>query len=420
MSTVFTLKSNFNFYVIVIGGGAAGFMAAIQAAESSPECKVLILEKTSKLLSKVRISGGGRCNVTNAERDLKQFSKAYPRGEKFMFRLLHQFGPADTVDWFANRGVKLLAEADGRMFPSSNSSEEIIHCLMNAAQAAGVKIETNRGVDSIHPLTNGGFEVTTQAGNLTTRCVIVASGGRPQTHDYAWLRTLGLKINEPVPSLFTFNMPKHPICALMGLSTEARVKTDAGRTDEQGPVLVTHWGLSGPAVLRSSARAARELAACKYAFKVGINWLPELNQDEVYDWLLSQKEHNGTKKLKNKVFDGIPQRLWEYFIEQTKINAEGTWNECSNKNLRQLAERLTSERFEIQGKTTFKEEFVTAGGIALSEIDALTCEAKNLPGLYFAGELLDSDGITGGYNFQQAWASGYCAGTAVGKSMRRL
>jgi predicted Rossmann fold flavoprotein len=376
------------------------------------------LEKSSKLLSKVRISGGGRCNVTNAERDLKQFSKAYPRGEKFMFRLLHQFGPADTVEWFAKRGVKLLAEADGRMFPSSNSSEEIIHCLMNAAQAAGVKIETNRGVDGILPPASGGFEIITQAGNLTTRFLIVASGGRSQTRDYIWLQNLGLKINEPVPSLFTFNMPKHPICALMGLSTEARVKSESGRTDEQGPVLVTHWGLSGPAVLRSSARAARELAACNYSFNVGINWLPELNQDEVFDWLLSQKAHNGTKRLKSKVFDGIPQRLWEYIIEQTKLNAEGTLNECSNKNLRQLAERLTSERFAIQGKTTFKEEFVTAGGVSLNEIDAQTCEAKKLPGLYLAGEVMDADGITGGYNFQQAWSSGYIAGTGVGKAMQ--
>lgn len=406
------------FDAIIIGGGAAGFMAAIQVAETAQGSKVLILEKSSKLLSKVRISGGGRCNVTNAERDLKQFSKAYPRGEKFMFRLLHHFGPADTVEWFAKRGVKLLAEADGRMFPSSNSSEEIIHCLMNAAQAAGVKIETNRGVDGIHPLASGGFEIITQAGNLTTRFLIVASGGRPQTRDYIWLQNLGLKINEPVPSLFTFNMPKHPICALMGLSTEARVKSESGRTDEQGPVLVTHWGLSGPAVLRSSARAARELAACNYSFNVGINWLPELNQDEVFDWLLSQKAHNGTKRLKSKVFDGIPQRLWEYIIEQTKLNAEGTWNECSNKNLRQLAERLTSERFAIQGKTTFKEEFVTAGGVSLNEIDAQTCEAKKLPGLYLAGEVMDADGITGGYNFQQAWSSGYIAGTAVGKAMQ--
>lgn len=406
------------FDAIIIGGGAAGFMAAIQVAETAQGSKVLILEKSSKLLSKVRISGGGRCNVTNAERDLKQFSKAYPRGEKFMFRLLHQFGPVDTVDWFAKRGVKLLAEADGRMFPSSNSSEEIIHCLMNAAQAAGVKIETNRGVDGILPLASGGFEIITQAGNLTTRFLIVASGGRSQTRDYIWLQNLGLKINEPVPSLFTFNMPKHPICALMGLSTEARVKSESGRTDEQGPVLVTHWGLSGPAVLRSSARAARELAACNYSFNVGINWLPELNQDEVFDWLLSQKAHNGTKRLKSKVFDGIPQRLWEYIIEQTKLNAEGTWNECSNKNLRQLAERLTSERFAIQGKTTFKEEFVTAGGVSLNEIDAQTCEAKKLPGLYLAGEVMDADGITGGYNFQQAWSSGYIAGTAVGKAMQ--
>lgn len=406
------------FDAIIIGGGAAGFMAAIQVAETAPGSKVLILEKSSKLLSKVRISGGGRCNVTNAERDLKQFSKAYPRGEKFMFRLLHQFGPADTVEWFAKRSVKLVVEADGRMFPSSNSSEEIIHCLTHAAQAAGVKIETNRGVDGIHPHASGGFEIITQAGNLTTRFLIVASGGRPQTRDYIWLQNLGLNISEPVPSLFTFNMPKHPICALMGLSTEARVKSEAGRTDEQGPVLVTHWGLSGPAVLRSSARAARELAACNYSFNVGINWLPELNQDEVYDWLLSQKAHNGTKKLKSKVFDGIPQRLWEYFIEQTKLNAEGTWNECSNKNLRQLAERLTSERFAIQGKTTFKEEFVTAGGVSLNEIDAQTCEAKKLPGLYLAGEVMDADGITGGYNFQQAWSSGYIAGTAVGKAMQ--
>lgn len=405
------------FDAIIIGGGAAGFMAAIQVAEIAPGSRVVILEKTSKLLSKVRISGGGRCNVTNSERNLKQFSRAYPRGEKFMFRLLHQFGPDDTVMWFAQRGVKLVAEADGRMFPSSNSSEEIVQCLMQAAENAGVQIITNQGIESFKRLEDGGFELVSKVDTFHTHYLIIASGGNQKLHDYTWLKQHELNIVEPVPSLFTFNMPKHPICALMGLSSEARVKTDVAKTDETGPVLITHWGLSGPAILRSSARAARELAASNYAFKVGINWLPELTQDEVYDWFLNQKVHSGNRKIKAKVFDGIPQRLWEYLLLQTALDSECTWSSCSNKALRQLAERITSERFEVKGKTTFKEEFVTAGGVSLNEIDAQTCMSKKIQGLYFAGEILDADGITGGFNFQQAWSSGYIAGTAVGMKL---
>ena len=410
-------KVETKFDAVIIGGGAAGFMAAIQAAETAPRTRVAILEKSSKLLSKVRISGGGRCNVTNSERDLKQFSRAYPRGEKFMFRLLHQFGPADTVNWFAQRGVKLVAEDDGRMFPSSNSSDEIVQCLMHAAENAGVQIITNKGVESFKQLDLGGFELLSKSDTFQTKCLIIASGGNQKLFDYDWLKLHALNIVAPVPSLFTFNMPKHPICSLMGLSSEARVKTEVARTEETGPVLVTHWGLSGPAVLRSSARAARDLAAVNYVFKVGINWLPELTQDEVYDWLLNQKEHAGNKKVKSKVFDGIPQRLWEYLLAQTGLENESTWSSCSNKSLRNFAERITSERFDIEGKTTFKEEFVTAGGVSLNEIDAQTCMSKKIPGLYFAGEVLDSDGITGGFNFQQAWSSGWIAGSAAGKAL---
>jgi predicted Rossmann fold flavoprotein len=288
---------------------------------------------------------------------------------------------------------------------------------MQAAENAGVQIITNQDIESFKRREDGGFELVSKSDTFQTHYLIIASGGNQKLHDYTWLKQHELNIVEPVPSLFTFNMPKHPICTLMGLSSEARVKTEVARTEETGPVLVTHWGLSGPAVLRSSARSARELAACKYAFKVGINWLPELTQEEVYDWLLNQKLHAGNKKIKTKVFDGIPQRLWEYFLVQTGLDAEQIWNVCGNKSLRQLAERITSERFEIQGKTTFKEEFVTAGGISLNEIDAQTCMAKKITGLYFAGEVLDSDGITGGFNFQQAWSSGWIAGSAAGKAL---
>ncbi len=392
-------------------------MAAIQVTETAAGKRVAILEKSSKLLSKVRISGGGRCNVTNSERDLKQFSRAYPRGEKFMFRLLHQFGPADTVNWFAKRGVKLVTEADGRMFPSSNSSNEIVQCLMHAAQNSGVEILMNQPVESFKCMNGGGFELSTKADTFQSKCLIIASGGNQKLSDYEWLKEHNLNISAPVPSLFTFNIPKHPICSLMGLSSEARVKTEVAKTEETGPVLVTHWGLSGPAVLRSSARAARELAVANYSFKVGINWLPELTQDEVFEWLLNQKEHAGNRKIKTKVFDGVPQRLWDYLLSQSGMDGESSWNTCSNKSLRQLAERITSERFEIEGKTTFKEEFVTAGGVSLHELDPQTCMAKKIPGLYFAGEVLDSDGITGGFNFQQAWSSGWIAGTAAGKAL---
>jgi len=407
------------FDAIIIGGGAAGFMAAIQTAETAVGTRVAILEKSSKLLSKVRISGGGRCNVTNSERDLHRFAGAYPRGTKFMFRLLHQFGPADTVEWFARRGVKLVAEADGRMFPSSNSSDEIVQCLMHAAQTAGIEIFMNQQVESFKCMDDGGFELFTTSDSFQTKNLVVASGGHQKLNDYAWLKQHNLSVATPVPSLFTFNMPKHPICSLMGLSSEARVKTNVSKNEETGPVLVTHWGLSGPAVLRSSARAARELAEANYLFRVGINWLPELTQDEVFEWLMRQKEHAGNRKIKTKVFDGLPQRLWEYLLSQVELDGENSWSMCNNKALRQLAERITSERFDIQGKTTFKEEFVTAGGISLNEIDAQTCMSKKINGLYFAGEVLDSDGITGGFNFQQAWSSGWITGTAIGAALNR-
>lgn len=404
----------YDYDLLVIGGGAAGFFAAISAAESAPSMKIGILEKTSKLLSKVRVSGGGRCNVTNAQDQIKAFSKSYPRGEKFIYRLLHQFNQQNTVEWFADRGVKLHAEPDGRMFPVSNDSSSIVDCLMDAADKLKIHIKLQTAVQSVTKLDDG-FQLECSTGPISTQFLVLATGGHQHAKDYQWIRDLGLQISEPVPSLFTFNVPDHPMKNLMGVASEVRVKIDKTKLQETGPLLVTHWGFSGPAVLRCSAWGAKVLAEQQYKFQPRINWLPDLNQEEVAEFLLQQKEYNSKKKTGQRIFDGIPQRLWEYLLDRAGIDPETVWNEQKNAALRRLAEIITSDAYTVSGKTTFKEEFVTAGGVALDEIDHQTCMSKKIEGLYFAGEVLDADGITGGFNFQQAWSSGWISGKSVAK-----
>jgi predicted Rossmann fold flavoprotein len=404
----------YDYDLLVIGGGAAGFFAAISAAESAPSMKICILEKTGKLLSKVRVSGGGRCNVTNSQDQIKAFSKSYPRGEKFIYRLLHQFNQQNTIEWFADRGVKLHAEPDGRMFPISNDSSSIVDCLMDAADKLKIHIKLQTAVQSVTKLDEG-FQLACSTGPISTQFLVLATGGHQHAKDYQWIRDLGLQISEPVPSLFTFNVPDHPMKNLMGVASEVRVKIDKTKLQETGPLLVTHWGFSGPAVLRCSAWGAKVLAEQQYKFQPRINWLPDLNQEEVAEFLLQQKEYNSKKKTGQRIFDGIPQRLWEYLLERAGIDPETVWNEQKNAALRRLAETITSDAYTVSGKTTFKEEFVTAGGVSLDEIDHQTCMSKKIEGLYFAGEVLDADGITGGFNFQQAWSSGWISGKSVAK-----
>jgi predicted Rossmann fold flavoprotein len=404
----------YDYDLLVIGGGAAGFFSAISAAENASTMKIGLLEKTGKLLSKVRVSGGGRCNVTNAQNQLKAFSKSYPRGEKFIYKLLHQFNQENTVQWFADRGVKLHAEPDGRMFPISNDSASIVDCLMDAAEKLKIHIKLQTGVQSIVKEKEG-FKLTTAEGTITTNYLVLATGGHQHAKDYHWIRDLGLQISDPVPSLFTFNVPDHPMKNLMGVASEVRVKIDKTKLQETGPLLVTHWGFSGPAVLRCSAWGAKVLAEQQYKFQPRINWLPDLNQEEVAEFLLQQKEYNSKKKIAQKIFDGIPQRLWEYLLERAGLDSDTIWIEQKNAALRRLAEIITSDVYSVSGKTTFKEEFVTAGGVSLDEIDPQTCMSKKIEGLFFAGEVMDADGITGGFNFQQAWSSGWIAGKSIAK-----
>lgn len=395
--------------LIIIGGGAAGFFCAVNAARINPFLKVILLEKSMKLLSKVKISGGGRCNVTHALFDITEMSKRYPRGQNFVKKTFHQFFTTETIKWFEDRGVILKAEKDGRMFPVTDSSQTIIDCLMREANKYGVEIRLNSEVRSIK-YEERMFQVQLSDSRLlTSDFVCLATGGYPKTSMFEWLKNLGHTVVEPVPSLFTFNLPKHPITELMGVSVEkARVKIEATKLVEEGPVLITHWGLSGPAVLRLSAWGARELAVNNYQFIVHINWLPVFNEQSLKTEFQALRHSLVNKKLINHNFS-LPNRLWQFLLVQSGSNEEMRWSDIPAKVENALIKNLADYVVKVKGKTTFKEEFVTAGGINLKEVDANTMMSKIVPNLFFAGEVLDVDGITGGFNFQHAWTSGWIA-----------
>jgi predicted Rossmann fold flavoprotein len=407
--------------LIVIGGGAAGFFCAITAARLNKNLKVTILEKSSKLLSKVKISGGGRCNVTHALFDIGEMSRRYPRGQNFVKKTFHQFFTTDTIQWFEERGVELKAEKDGRMFPVTDSSQTIIDCLMQEANKYGVEIRMNSEVKEIVQSSESGVQTFTlrlsDSRLLTSDFLCIATGGYPKSSMFEWLPNLGHTIADPVPSLFTFNLPKHPITALMGVSVEhTRVKVEGTKLLEEGPVLITHWGLSGPAVLRLSAWGARELAVRSYEFTVHINWLPGYNEQRLKSEFQHFRNSFSTKKIINHNFSSLPNRLWQFLLEQSGVKEEMRWADLPAKIENVLIKNLVDYIVEVKGKTTFKEEFVTAGGINLSEVDANTMMSKKVPNLYFAGEVLDVDGITGGFNFQHAWTSGWIAGKNIANS----
>ncbi|MBO9681758.1 MAG: NAD(P)/FAD-dependent oxidoreductase [Flavisolibacter sp.] len=405
--------------LVVIGGGAAGFFCAVNAARMNPNLHVIILEKTNKLLSKVKVSGGGRCNVTHALFDIAEMCKRYPRGQNFVKKTFHQFFTTDTIEWFKARGVRLKAENDGRMFPVTDSSQTIIDGLMNEANSYGIEIRIMSEVRSLIPIaigTEGGkFHIElSNLRHLTSDFVCIACGGYPKTSMFQWLQSLGHSIAEPVPSLFTFNLPKHPITQLMGVSVgKARVKIEGSKLTEEGPVLITHWGLSGPAVLRLSAWGARELSVKSYEFKVHINWLPDFNEQTLKEQFQNFRISHSTKKIINHNFGFLPNRLWQFLLEQSGINSETRFADLSSKTENIVIKNLVDYVAEVNGKTTFKEEFVTAGGINLSEVDANTMMSKKVPNLFFAGEILDVDGITGGFNFQHAWTSGWIAAKTI-------
>ena len=403
--------------LIVIGGGAAGFFCAINAARMDRSLNVIIIEKSSKLLSKVKVSGGGRCNVTHACFDIAEMSKRYPRGHHFVKKAFHQFFTTDTIKWFEERGVKLKTENDGRMFPVTDSSQTVINCLVQEANKLGVEIIMNREVKNLS-MVNGQWAIKLSDSRLLSAdFVCVASGGYPKSSMFDWLKELGHTIEEPVPSLFTFNLPNHPITKLMGVSVEkTKVKIQNSKLEEEGPLLMTHWGLSGPAVLRLSAWGARELKIKNYELRININWLPDHNEEIVRKKFQELRNISASQKVINKNSFGLPSRLWEFLAEQSGIKNEWRWADLPAAFQHKFIKNLCSYECEVKGKTTFKEEFVTAGGIKLNEIDANTMMSKKIANLFFAGEVLDVDGITGGFNFQHAWTSGWVAAKAIAKN----
>ncbi|GAA4385317.1 NAD(P)/FAD-dependent oxidoreductase [Hymenobacter koreensis] len=411
------MKQNSTEAVAVLGGGAAGFFGAVACAEANPRLTVYLIEKTSKLLSKVRVSGGGRCNVTHNCFSPAQLVQHYPRGGKQLKDPFNKFGAQDTVRWFEARGVKLKTEADGRMFPVTDSSETIAQCLLDAAHRAGVQILLSTAAERITPLPDGGFDLTlsgAQNRKLRVQRLLVATGGVPKSEGYNWLRELGHGIQEPVPSLFTFNVPQSPLKELMGVSVpHARVVLAGEKLDYEGPLLVTHWGVSGPAVLKLSAWGARRLHELQYTGTALVSWVPTQTEETMRQWLNTFRAENGKKVVQSNPLFGLPQRLWRTLTEQAGIGPEVRWNELQAKLQNRLIEVLLRQPLGVRGKTTFKEEFVTCGGIPLSEVDLKTMESRRVPGLYFAGEVLDIDGITGGFNFQAAWTTGYLAGRAM-------
>ncbi len=402
--------------LIVIGGGAAGFFCAVNAARQNAELKVTLIEKSSKLLSKVKVSGGGRCNVTHACFDIPELMKRYPRGKNLVKKAFHQFSPKDTIEWFEERGVSLKAEADGRMFPATNTSQTIIDCLIQEANKFGVEVMMNAEVKSIqYDKENSKFKFhLSDKRELTSDFCCIATGGFPKASQFDWLTQLGHTIETPVPSLFTFNIPGNPITELMGVSVEkATIKVAGTKLEETGPILITHWGLSGPATLRTSAWGARELADKQYNFNILVNWLSDYTEQSLREDWQDLRNRFASQKMYGKNPFGLPNRLWNYFLQESEINEIKRWADATAKEQNKLIQLLTAAQFQVKGKTTFKEEFVTCGGIKLSEVDANTMQSRIIPNLFFAGEVLDVDGITGGFNFQHAWTSGWIAAKAI-------
>jgi len=404
--------------LVVVGGGAAGFFCAVNAARLYPSLEVMMVEKSSHLLSKVRISGGGRCNVTHACFSIAEMIKKYPRGAGFLKKAFHHFFTTDTIAWFKERGVEIKTESDGRMFPMSNSSQTIIDCLMQEANRYGVTILMNREVKEI-TIKDSGFQLLFSKGTiLETDFLCIASGGYPKSSQFEWLQKIGHTIESPVPSLFTFNMPGNPITALMGITVEkVQVKIMGSKLVEEGPMLITHWGMSGPAILKLSAWGARELAIKNWQFGIVINWLPAYNEQTLKDKFQQVRFDIAAQKISNRNPFLLPQRLWEYLLQQSGVNENIRWADLPAKEQNKLIKNICAQEFSVNGKTTFKEEFVTSGGISLEEVDHASMQSKILPNLFFAGEVLNVDGVTGGFNFQNAWTTGWIAAKAIGGNL---
>lgn len=400
--------------LVVIGGGAAGFFCAVNAARLNPSMEVMILEKSSKLLSKVKVSGGGRCNVTHSCFSIAEMIKKYPRGGSFLKKAFHHFFTTDTIDWFKQRGVTLKTEADGRMFPTTDSSQTIIDCLIQEVNRYGVQIRINQDATELL-YTNNQWNIQLKNGsNINCDYICIASGGYPKITQFSWLQGTAHKVEEPVPSLFTFNMPGNDITSLMGITVEnVSVKIIGSKLSESGPLLITHWGMSGPAVLKLSAWGARELAAKNWKFDLLVNWLPAYNEQTLKDKFQQVRFELASQKIINRNPFSLPQRLWQYLLQHSGVNENLRWADLPAKEQNKLIKNICAQQFTVNGKTTFKEEFVTSGGIVLEDIDHNTMQSKKWPGLYFAGEVLNIDGVTGGFNFQNAWTTGWVAAKAI-------
>jgi predicted Rossmann fold flavoprotein len=400
--------------IAIIGGGAAGFFSALSVKQHFPMHEVIILEKTTKVLAKVKISGGGRCNVTNNQLDSLVLSKHYPRGENYLKKAFDVFNVQDTFNWFEERGVALKVYPDGCVFPLANDSQVIIDCFTREADRLHIKIEYQAAVQEIQ-IEKDHFILKTRDQSYSFDKVIITTGGQPKRNGLEWLEKLGHTIIDPVPSLFTFNMPGNPIAVLMGNVVEkAVVRVEGTKLIGRGPLLVTHWGMSGPAILQLSAWGARVLHDKEYQFAILVNWLDEQKEQEVHALISKTITNQGGKMLGNLNPFPITNRLWHFLVQKCSLSLELRWQDLGSKSINKLINTLINDRYEVSGKTTFKEEFVTAGGIALKDIDIRTMESKIVPGLHFAGELIDLDGITGGYNFQSAWTTGFIAGKGVG------
>ena len=392
--------------IAIIGAGAAGCFAAANIPYRTGK-EVTVYEKTGKALQKV--------NVTHECFDIPELVTRYPRGKQLLKKSLYRFGPQQTIDWFGHRGVKLKTEDDGRMFPITDDSQTIIDCIWQEMMLNKVQVYYHKGVSKIERLPTGGFVIHfADTSVVTADILLVASGGFPKPEQYNWLKALGHTIQSPVPSLFTFNMPKHPITELMGVSVPlVTIKIAGTKIVQQGALLITHWGMSGPAVLKTSAVAARELADRNYEFQVMINWLNDVTDADIREIMAGLRREQGKQLVQNKNPFELPRRLWEYLLVQCGIKEDTRWGDLPAVGQNKLMEHLIRDTYSVKGKTTFKEEFVTCGGIAISEIDPQTMQSRIVPGLFFAGEILDADGITGGYNFQHAWSSAWIAAHAM-------
>ncbi|MES2812501.1 MAG: NAD(P)/FAD-dependent oxidoreductase [Bacteroidota bacterium] len=393
-----------NYDVVIVGGGAAGFFTAINVVENNPKLKVAVLERGKEVLSKVRVSGGGRCNVTHACFIPNDLVKFYPRGEKELKGPFHQFCSGDTIEWFEKHGVELKIEEDGRMFPVTDSSQTIIDCFLNTSKKLGIDVLTGQSVQSIFKGEDY-WKIDTNQQSFKCDKLVMTTGSNPKI--WEMIQAFGHAVVEPVPSLFTFNIKDSRIKDLMGVSAIASVKVKDSKLKASGPLLITHWGMSGPGILRLSAWGARELAAKNYQFTLQVNWLNDLDFDEVLENLKKIKEENSKKLVSKFCPFEFPKRLWESLLNASDITTDTKWADVSKKQLTDLGNQLINGQFQVNGKSTFKEEFVTAGGIDLKEVNFKTMESKLQSNLFFAGEILNIDAITGGFNFQNAWTGGF-------------